>query len=431
VGSLKPVPATLPVKSKFEADLFGFVEFDAIHDTTQSFVDLAGNTIIQPTTNYRGNHQQTIFGVRNSRLGFKFKGPDLSWMKTSALLEMDFLGNQPGTPPTTAVSEAAFFTNPAFRIRHYMVKMETPIVDVLAGQYWQLFGWQSYFHPNTVEIQGVPGQIYSRSPQFRLSHTFKTSPVNIDIAAAAARPPQRDSSTPDFQGGVRLVVNDWKAVHTTGAASTAVDPGGIGFSGVYRHFQLPQLVANPSVSNTINGGGFSVDALLPVIPADGGTRGNSLTLNADYVRGTGIADFYTNLNGGITFFTPMGAAATFVPDLDNGLVIYDAGGILHTVDWWSVFVGLQYYFPPNGQFWISGNWSMMKSDNIADLAVDAMGNPARGSVFNESMWADGNLFYDVSKAVRVGGEFAWFHQTRGNDAEYHNYRGQISIFYIF
>ena len=101
--------------------------------------------------------------MRNSRIGFRLKGPETENIKSSALAEMDFLGNQPlGAPNplgTPAVTEAAFFNNPTFRVRHYMLKMETPIVDLMAGQYWELFGWQSYFHPNTVELQGVPGQI--------------------------------------------------------------------------------------------------------------------------------------------------------------------------------------------------------------------------------------------------------------------------------
>src|SRR5438552_3357594 len=85
-------------------------------------------------------------------------------------------------PASAATTESATFTSPSFRIRHFNVKLETPIVDVLIGQYWHLFGWQSIYHPNTVEIQGVPGQIYSRTPQIRISKTIKSAPVTLELA---------------------------------------------------------------------------------------------------------------------------------------------------------------------------------------------------------------------------------------------------------
>jgi len=177
---------------------------------------------------WMAHHGRTQFGVRNSRIGFRFKGPETANIKSSALAEMDFLGNQPQGQPlpvapagSPAVSEAAYFNNPAFRVRHFMLKMETPIVDLLAGQYWELFGWQSYFHPNTVELQGVPGQIYSRTPQLRISKLVKTDAVNVEAAIAALRPLQRNSEIPDAQAGIRVLVNHLKALHTAGGTGTA------------------------------------------------------------------------------------------------------------------------------------------------------------------------------------------------------------------
>ena len=39
----------LPVMTKFGATFYGFAEFDAIWDSTQSFNDLAGNSLIAHT----------------------------------------------------------------------------------------------------------------------------------------------------------------------------------------------------------------------------------------------------------------------------------------------------------------------------------------------------------------------------------------------
>ncbi|HWZ91468.1 MAG TPA: hypothetical protein VNW92_21550, partial [Polyangiaceae bacterium] len=193
-----------PVQGKWGTTLYGFVEFDSIHDSTQpgltTINDSQGNAALARPGTYQASNGQTLFGARNSRIGFKINAPETDEMKASAVLEMDFLGNQ----PVSTASQAALITNPTFRIRHMALKLENPIADVLLGQYWQLFGWQSAFHPATVEIQGVPGQVYSRSPQARLSKTIKTPSVNVDIAIAASRPPQRNAELPDGQAGLKV-----------------------------------------------------------------------------------------------------------------------------------------------------------------------------------------------------------------------------------
>src|SRR5205085_11988029 len=246
---------------------------DSIFDSTQSLNDLAGNAQIAKSGTYAGEHARMTFGGRNSRIGFRFKGPENETVKSSAQIEYDFLGNQ----SPTVTSEAQTWASPVPRIRHLNLKIETPFVDVLAGQSWMLFGWQTYFHPAAVEIQGLPGQVFTRGPQLRLSHVFKTDPVNIELAVAAARPPQKNSGTPDGQGGLRLTVNDWKGVHTMGSAATAADALGIGVSGVVRQFKLPELSAAPVNQVTKTGWGVSIDGLIPVTRASLDHRENALT----------------------------------------------------------------------------------------------------------------------------------------------------------
>src|SRR5262249_8103180 len=153
------------------------------------------------------------------------------------------------------------------------------------GQSWQLFGWQPYFHPNTVEIQGVPGQVYSRAPQIRISHQFKISSVGVEVAVAAARPPQRDSTLPDGQAGLRFTIDDFKRLHTAGAAGTAVDSFAIAVSGALRRFAVQEFAASPHGEVTATGWGISADLLMPIIPATMEARGNALTLTGSYARG--------------------------------------------------------------------------------------------------------------------------------------------------
>ncbi len=428
VGNAPLESGPQPVQGKWNTTFYGFAEFDAIHDSTQpgltTINDSQGNGALARPGTPQANNGQTLFGARNSRIGFKLTAPVEDGIKASAVLEMDFLGNQ----PTSTASQAALIGNPTFRVRHVAIKIEDPIVDLLLGQYWQLFGWQSMFHPNTVEIQGVPGQVYSRAPEARLSKTVHAGAFNLDLALAAARPASRNSEEPDGQAGVKLTFNDWKGLHTAGGAGTAVDGLSLGVSGVARRFVVPSLVG--AGHNKRKGWGLSLDALIPVIPAAMDKRANALTLTGSFVTGTGISDLYTGLSGGVGFPSPPNPAGvmpapTYSPDIDNGMVTFDAQGQLHTIDWRSFIVGVQYYLPPSGKLWVSGNYSVMKSNNAASYGLD----PSK--VFDKSWWADANVFYDLTSAVRLGAEYAYFHQTYGDGAEAKNTRLQFSGFYLF
>lgn len=410
--------------SAFNVRLYGFIEADGISDSTRSFNDLAGNATIARPDTFAGAQGRLQTSIRNSRFGLKFSGPHSAEVMTSAMLETDFMGNQPPN-----ASEGAFFNSPGLRVRHAMAKVETPYVDVLVGQYWELFGWQSYFHPNTVEIQGVPGQVYSRAMQLRLSHVFKTAPLRVEVALAGARPLNRDAGLPDGQGGIRFMLNGWKGLHTAGSTGTAIDAAAFGVSGVVRQFKVAEFSAKPAGEKTKGGAALSFDALLPIIRATENSKANALTLTGSFVNGTGIADQYTGLTGGIGFPAlpnPNGIspAPAYSPNIDAGLATYGADGRLHAINWRSYIVGAQYYLPPLGNVWVSANFSHMKSTNI-----DSWGDASK--VFTESTWADGNIFWDIDGAMRVGAEYAYFQQRYADAQTAKNHRVQLSAFYLF
>jgi hypothetical protein len=429
VAAPAPPPATAPepspVKTKWAGTLYGWLQADAVYDTTQSFANegSGGAALAAPDT-YAGENGRMTFSYRNSRFGFRLSAPEVIGIKASGLIEVDFNGNQP-----PGLNETAFWSNPTLRARHVWVKAESEYVDVLMGQTWNLFGWQPFFHPNTLQLQGVPAQVFSRSQQFRLSHTFKTAPVNIDLAVAAARPAQRDSGVPDLQGGLKLGINGWKGQHVGGAgASAAADPLSIGVSGLTRQFNVLEFSATPGTDgNKKTGWGVSIDALLPVIPASSMESIGALSLQGSFQTGSGFNDQYTGLTGGLTAPTlpapAMGAAAT--ANIDPGLAVYDADGNLHTIDWNMFLIDVQYFLPGSGNVWVSGNFSQMKSGNILDYGA------APASVFTKEQFWDVNLFWNVTPALRLGAEYANFKQTRGDDSERKSSRVQFSGFYLF
>jgi hypothetical protein len=467
------------VLGRWSTTIYGFAEADGIYDSTQSFNDLAGNAQVQrpngaappepasPQT-YAGSNAQTQFSVRNSRFGLRVKAPGTESVRASGLLEFDFLGTQTVGYGAGQVTENQFFTSPLLRIRHAMFRVETPVVDVLAGQYWHLFGWQSTYQPNTVEMQGVPGELYSRTPQLRLSKTLHAHPLTVEIAAAAMRPPSRGSVTPEIEGGLRVALDSWTGMTTNGATATSIQPLSIGLSADYRTFEVPAidtLVPTKTVNTTSTS--LAADAFIPVLPATKDKKDNALSLTGEFVYGAGISDLYTGLTGGVTFpFIPNKTAFANVPawpqNIDNGLVDYDinpGGFALHPIQWTSYILGIQYYLPAlKGKVWVSANYSHMQSrdssflgnysatSDFARAGTAATGgtgvnapvttlayyyNSSSGQVRAGEDWWDVNLFVDPLASVRVGLEVAEFidHYVDGFTAT--SMRGQLSGYFIF
>jgi hypothetical protein len=429
--------------SRWAVTFFGFIEADYIADTTRSYNDSIGSSLVAPVYTYEAQAGRTQFSMRNTRLGLMFESPTIDGMRPSAVFEGDFFGNQPGTPPT--VTESSFFNSPTFRIRHAYLKLETDYVDLVAGQTYDVFGWQNYFNPCSVEFLGLPNQLFSRNPQLRLSHGFGggDGPVTIEVAAEAARPAQRDGQTPDLEGGVRLNVNSWKGITTPGNVGTKAQPASIGISGIVRQFKVNAFTPPPpQTSNQVTGYGLSVDVFIPLIPAaSADDRGNRLSLIGSFVTGTGIADLLTT-GGGARFPTlPNPAQANpppmYLPNIDTGLVTFDQQGVAHTIDWYAFKVGIQYYLPGSGRMIFSANYTQSHSNNMAKLfPMGGAEIELLGRVADTSRYGDVNLFWDATPAVRFGisGQYTqveYLDSTAAMPDKPHNYRGMGQAVYVF
>jgi hypothetical protein len=314
------------------------------------------------------------------------------------------------------------------------VKLETKVVDLLFGQYWQLFGWQGINQPNTVQIQGIPGEVYSRAPQVRISRKIPAGDAaTFEIAVAAARPVSRASATPDGQAGLKLSFNNWKAWHTGGSTGSVLDAAMIGVSVVGRRLAVNEFAANSHSDVVKNGYGISVDALLPIVPASKENHGNAFTIQGSYTNGAGIADLYQSLSGGVgnpALPNPGMAnpAPTYTSNIDNGIVLFhnDGGGVfsLHPIQWTSYLAGAQYYFPGSGRVWLAANYSHLESQN-----AHLYGAPAK--VFDKEDWFDGNLFLDATTNARFGVEYSRTQQTYVDKTEADDNRVQFSAFLLF
>jgi len=439
------------VFGRWATTLYGFIEGDMILDSTRSLTEVPGGTLIARGGTSNGSNARFTFGVRNTRLGIRMKAPEFDNVRTTAMLESDFLGNQPGIqtgpypgtplPSNPYTSEGAYFTNPTFRIRHANFKVETPVVDVLFGQYWQLFGWGSAYQPNSVEIQGLPGEIYARTPQLRISKAIKADPVTLEAAIAAVRPVQRDSGMPDGEAGLRFSVDSWKAAQTTGSTGTQTAPLSVAVTGLLRRVEVNQFATSSKVTNELTMSALAVDGFIPIVPGTKEKKDNSFSLQGEFATGYGYADMFSSTNFGVGFLVPPGAgfattatsvkATYFSPDIDPGVVAYDGLGHLHGIQLTSYLFGAQYYLPGvEGKLWISGNYSHQESANSHYYAASS-GSVDRTALLLAQDWFDVNLFVDPVPGVRVGMEYANTRDTYVDGIFAVNHRGQISGFFIF
>jgi hypothetical protein len=361
--------------------------------------------------------------MRNSRVGYKVEAPEEGSLKASATLELDLFGTQP------AVSEASFYANAGVRMRHANLKVESPWVDVLVGQHWSLFGWLGYFHPNSLEIQGLPGQVYARVPQLRVSHAFKTDVVNVVLAVAAVKPGQRDGAMPDFHGGLRALFPGRKAWRTLGGTTTVLDPGGLGVSAVTRQLVVPEVSASPKTATQANGFGWSVDALVPVLTGTKDSAANSLSLTGSFTQGQGISDLFTGMGFGVGFPAPPNPtnatpAPVYSPGLDSGIVGFDASGKLVPVQMQSLLVGFQYFLPVEPRVWLTGNFAWVTSPNAMQLGGAA-------KIMKLERFYNAGLFWDVTSAIRVAVDYSYFQQEFADTQQAYDHRVHVTGFFLF
>jgi hypothetical protein len=392
---------------------YGYARLDTIWDSTQSFEDGYHPFLIQRVGTYRGDHPRSTLTARDSRLGMFIGAPTFAGMRSYAQIELDFFG----ITPTDVKRHDAIVFGP-LRIRHAYYKLETPVIDVVAGQYWDLFGWGTHYFPATVAFLGVPGMVYHRDPQLRFEKGIHLGQLEIKPAIAAVRPGQKDSGFPDAQAGLKLAFEGWTGAAMSGLGKPSISPISLGVSGVYRRFEVPVFRTNPaSESRTESGYGLHVGALLPVIPAENADdRGNALTLTGEFSTGTGIADLYTNMDGGARFpvlSNPLNTdpALPYLQNIDNGLVTFDRNFNLATINWRGFVAGLQYYLPiANGAVWLSGVYSQVESDNIRELTPDA----DLGGIFSKMEYIDASVGVEITPAILVGFSFQTVKQWFGD-----------------
>ncbi len=422
--------ASIGSENGFRLGICGYAALNVMHDSTQSYRLGVHNNVLFRGGTYEGDHDQLQFSSRDSRITLEAAAPEQHGIKASGMLQFDFNGVN-----SADVTENDFYVLGPMRMRHGYLRAQTPVVDVLAGQYHDLFAWGGAgFYPATLAFLGVPGQIYHRQPQLRISKTIDAGALDFEVAVAATRPVAKASGVPDGQGGLRLALDSWTGATQQGYGQPGVAPAAIGVSGVVRRFEVNEFLARPADPAVATGWGFAANALLPIVPTKSNDdRGNGLTATVEFSTGTGISDLYTELTGGALFplFPNDANSATpalYVPNIDSGIVTYDGNSELQTINWRAFVIGLQYYLPVfAGRIWIAGIYSRIQSDNIVELTP----TPSRGFVYNLAEYFDGSLFVAATDSLQFGVSFQTVQQTFGDGVKARNNRSEFGAHFFF
>jgi hypothetical protein len=433
-----PPPAPKPITPApllsgdpgWQMGFFGWLELDMLWDSTQSFSEtVLDNTISRPHT-IAGDNSRFQGTAKDSRIGYKIAAPPFGSMKTSAFFEADFFG----IIPTTATQDQSY-TYDTIRLRQYYAKLETPVLDLLVGQTFDLFGWGGQgFFPSTPAFLGVMGEVFHRNVQLRLSKTIATAPINVEIDVAGVRPATRDSGVPDVQAGLKLTINGWQGASAQGPRPAKVAPMSLGISGVGRRLAVTDFEAITADPQVVYAWGAAADAFIPIIPASGKDLSNALSVTGEASKGTGVTDLYLTLTGGVLFPSlpnPKNVlpAPAYTPNIDPGIVTFDANGIVKTINWEGLMVNAHYHLPlrEGRMFSLSGTYSLIKSTNALALT------PVQGQAFvwNKGQYIDGTLWWNITPAFQMALSYQTMAQTYGDGTVARNNRVQAGWWFFF
>jgi hypothetical protein len=438
---------TLLDSNDWKVMMGGFVEIDGITDSTRSFREVIGNAPVSVSTkDGAGGNGRTQFSIRNSRLGFTVQAPEFDGWATKGYLEFDFLGydtqntSDSATVTSANQSESSFFTSPTMRIRHAYIQAEKDDFQVLAGQYWNLFGWQPYYFMTTVDVAPLSGMLYSRNPQLRVLKAIKFSDQDVlQVAAALVRPPQEDSRLPSLEAGVRYAMGE-RSSGFTGSSSgpRQTQPMSIGVSGTAREFSVPvsgSTSSNSSTDESYAGYALAADAMIPVLASpDGKEVANTLSLLGEFTIGSGDGDLFNGWTGGSA--NPLNAspnAPSNTTYMDAGIGDYDPSGSFHLMHVQTFNVHAQYHLPTAfNATWLDAGYGQLFSNNVGELANSSGNIPGSGNLaYDKERVIFGNVFHDFTPHLRAAIEYARVETDYVAGFSAIDNRVQVSAWFLF
>ena len=394
------VPSTAPAeqvtpplakpKSDHNLELYGFIQMDAIQDFNRVNPDWEATlrpSRIPTVKGAFGSDGQTIFSVRQSRLGAKATGM-LAGKPYEAKFEFDLYGTGADAGQTT------------FRPRHFYVSWG----PFLAGQTNTLW-MDSDLFPNVVDYWGPPGMVFLRTPQLRWTFFNK----NGWKVAAALEHATNDIDT----GNLRLIDesiasnirNDEKLPDLTAAVRYGGKWGHVQLSGILRRLGYETIgTVNSEPKGHKTGWGVNLGTSFNVGMA---------TARLGAVYGRGIA---TYLNDGGMDFAPNAAIIPPPPPAVGFVIVPSAEAVK--------LFGMTAY--------VDFNWSKAWTSSIG-YSFDVVDNTnfQTATAFHRGQYASANLLWHPADNLFTGAELLWGKRTDNDGASGKDVRLQFTTHFDF
>jgi len=407
VGALTSKVNALEKKGP-SVEVHGFVQSDIINDSTQSFNETVGDGAVKQNGSYVGDNGWTQFSLRNSRISLLAKDSVGGW-DTKGYIEADFLGydqegygaSAGGNLLATQNSEYKFYTQPTFRLRHAFVEADSDGWQILAGQWWSLFGWNMDYVLATVAEAPVMATLYERTPQLRIMKTIgDDKSMQLQIATDIEKADEAAGQVPNINFGLRFLMNDIKGRFCSSTGAAKLMPLSIGLSernGLYSYDTQAQGVpAGAGYNNNQSqwGSAVAADVLLPVLPAAEGKDDPSIVITGEWTMGAG--DTLQFNGGGFTGMT--GSLSSAGAPLDGGIIGTAGDGTITLVQIQSLNAQMQIFLPPSIGTIVTFGYGEIFSPNDIGL----------GATWNDDKVMFANVMQDLTKEIRVGLEYASF-----------------------
>ena len=375
------------VTSRYDVTFGGYIKMDLGYATQNSSADRgyawrSSSSTMQSLNDEYGN---TYMAVGDTHLNFLVKGPDAFGAKTSAFIDLDFVGATTGN----AYGGAELY--------HGFIKLNWTNTELIIGHTWQQFGM---IYDRGVlgrddfitEMKGV------RFPQVTVRHDFTK---NFDFMVGIFSPTDWGGSTRQFnddyaRNGLPYLQYELEYKNSNYKLGSNI-----------MRFALGGYIGREKKTNTFNGLTYKDDTVpswitafrfyVPIIPEKQGNKKNGLSFNGNFFIGQNMAG--NNWVGGSGKGTPSDGS------------YWRSDGTAAAPTLYGGFGQLSYYVTNN--VWINGaygfvkynfsNWARSTSPYTGSVAADMKGYEQLN--WNQQ-WAL-NIFYDPSPSLRLGAE--WTH----------------------
>jgi hypothetical protein len=453
LGALTNRMNALESKTGSGVEVHGFAEIDMFNDDTQSFNETVGDGAVKlPNSSFAADNGSTQFSPRNSRIDVLGQTTVGGW-KTKGYVEGDFLGFEGSAPAYGSTgagtndagenTEYKFYTQPTFRLRHAYVDANNTDTgfEVLAGQWWSLFGWNMDYTLATVSDAPVMATLYERTPQLRIQENLGGGDWTLQLAGDMEKPEQAQSEAPNVNEGIRFMMNSWTGRFAGATSASKAVPFSIGISETNARYDwaVSSTALSGETDSNMWGSAVAVDALIPLLPSD--ADGFSIVLGGETSSGAGDTDGFNGGGfSGLKGLTPLGGApagAAVDSNLDPGVVGLDKANRVELVDIQSWNAQIQISLPRSvGTIFTAGYGSIFSPNDYLLVNTPAF---AANAVYNSDVNMFVNVMQDFTTNIRFALEYSEFATNylsgvateKGPNVTAYDHRVQLSSYYRF